>query len=315
MSSETADARALQVEDVVAIAERYGHLVLVGLLMVFMVWVRLINLERFRNDDGSVSFSAVDSWYHWRTTDWTVENYPWTMPYDVYTGFPTGHYAGQFGTLFDQIVATVAMVIGLGSPTQADVQLAALITVPILGALVAIPVYLIAKKVSGGNRFAGLAAVVIIALTPGEFLRRSVTGMFEHNVAEVLFMAVAVLAMIVALRTAEREKPIWELVKAREWEPLKSPAKYAVLAGVATSLYLWTWPPGVVLLGIFGVFFAVHLCVEFVRGVSPDHVAFVGGVSMAVTAIFSLLLADVYTLSNVTAFGLLQPAVAFSVAV
>ncbi|AGB15608.1 putative membrane protein, required for N-linked glycosylation [Halovivax ruber XH-70] len=314
MSSETADARALQAEDVVAFVERYGHLAAVGLLMVFMLWTRLLNFGAFRDQEG-VAFSGVDSWYHWRTTEWTTENFPWTMPYEVYTGFPDGNYVGQFGTLFDQLVAAVAMIIGLGSPTQSDIYLAALIVVPVLAALVAIPVYVIATKVADGNRLAGLVAVTILALSPGSFTSRTTTGSFDHTVAEVLFMAVAVLALIVALRTAERDKPIWELVKAKEYDPLKPSATYAALAGVAISLYLWTWPPGVVFLGILGVFFAVQLALDFVRGVSPDHVAFVGAISMAVPAVFGVVMADVYSFSSVTAFGLLQPSVAFLVAV
>ncbi|WP_254862292.1 oligosaccharyl transferase, archaeosortase A system-associated [Halovivax gelatinilyticus] len=315
MSGETAEATALQVDDVYAFVERYGHLVLVGLLMVFMLWVRLLNYGVFRRDDGSVTFTAIDSWYHWRATDWMVENYPRSMPFEVYTGFPTGNYVGQFGTLFDHIVVTVAMVIGLGDPSQSDVQMAALIVVPILAVLVAIPVYLIAKKVAGGSRVAGLVAVIFLALSPGEFLRRSTAGQFQHHVAEVLFMAVALLAIIVALRVAEREKPIWELVEAREWEPLKEPATYSALAGVALCLYLWTWPPAVMFVAILGVFFAVHLCIEFLRGVSPDHVAFVGVISMVVPTLFMLVMLDVFTFTSETSFGLLQPTVSALVAI
>ena len=314
MSNRTAGAEALQAEDVLEYVERYYHIALVGLLMLFMLWVRVLNYGAFQRDDGGIHLSAVDSFYHWRTAEWTVENYPRTMPYEIYTGFPTGRYVGQFGTLFDQIVATVAMIIGLGDPSQGDIHTAAMVTVPALAALVAIPVYLIAKRVSDGNRIAGLVAVIIVALTPGAFLTRSTAGQFQHHVAEVLFMSIAILAMIVALRVAERDRPIWELVDAREWEPLKSPAKYSLLAGVALSLYLWTWPPGVMLLGILGVFFAVHLCIEFLRGVSPDHVAFVGAISLTIPALFMLLMLDEIS-TSVTSFGLLQPVVGIMVAV
>ncbi|WP_247731619.1 oligosaccharyl transferase, archaeosortase A system-associated [Halovivax limisalsi] len=313
MSSETADARALQADDVVAYAERYGHLALVGVLMVFMLWVRLKNLGSFRGRDR-LAFTGIDSWYHWRATDWTVQNFPWVMPYEVYTGFPDGNNVDQFNTLFDQFVALLAMLIGLGSPTQSDIYLAALIAGPILATLTAIPVYLIAKRVSGDNRFAGLVAVIILALSPGEFTRRSLAGNFDHHVAEALLMAVAIYALVVALRSAERDKPIWELVTSRDWSLLRTPTKYSVLAGVAITLYLWVWPAGIVLIGILGIFFAVQLALDFVRGVSPDHVAFVGVVSMAVTALFSLLKTDVYSLTEVTQYSLIQPALAVLVA-
>ncbi|MFC3956986.1 oligosaccharyl transferase, archaeosortase A system-associated [Halovivax cerinus] len=313
MSSETADARALQAEDVVAFAERYGHLAVLGVLMGFMLWTRLINLDRFRNADAP-AFSGIDSYYHWRTTDWTVENFPWTMPFDVYTGFPVGNYTGQFGTVYDQITAFVALLIGLGNPTQADVQLAALIVPPVLAVLVALPVYAIATRVSDGNRFAGLVAVFILALSPGSFLARTMTGAFDHTAAEVLFMALAVFTTALALRSAERDRPVWELVRSREFEPLRATALYATLAGLAISLYLMVWPPGVVFVGILGVFFAVHLAIDFVRGVSPDHVAFVGAIGLGIPAIIGFVFADVYTL-KVANYGLLQPILAALVAV
>ena len=305
MSNRTVDAEAVEAEDVVDYLERWYHVPMVALAMVFMFFVRIQNYSVFRREEG-VSFAAVDSWYHWRTTDWTVQNFPRTMPYEIYTGFPTGNHIGQFGTLFDQIVATVAVIIGLGDPSPETIQAAALITIPLLAALVAIPVYLIAAKL--GGRLAGVIALVVLALAPSEFLRRSTTGQFQHHVAEVLFMAIAVLAIIVALRVVERDRPIWELVEAKDWEPLKEPAKYSALAGIAVCLYLWTWPPGVMLVGILGTFFAVHLCIDFLRGVSPDHVAFVGVVSLSIPTLFSLVMLVEWS-TSITTFSMVHASI------
>ena len=304
----------LRGEGTLVALERLYHIPLIGAMMAFMFWVRIQNYSTFRaGEDGQYRLAGVDSWYHWRATEWTVANYPRTMPYEVYTGFPTGNYVGQFGTLFDQIVATVAMIIGLGDPSAETIHQAALITVPIMAALVAIPVYFMAKRLSG--RIAGIVAVLILALSPGTFLARSTTGQFQHHVAEVLFMALSILALMVALRVAERDKPIWELVQARDWDELRAPTIYSLLAGAAFCLYLWTWPPAVMLLGIVGIFFAVQLSLDYVRGISPDHVAYVGVVSMAVPTVFMLVMLERWTISSVTSFGLLQPFVAASVGI
>jgi len=284
MSSETADGGA--VADVVYdTVRRWYHALVLAVVMVFMFWSRFQNYDAFtRNGDG-VWLQAVDSWYHWRATNWTVENFPRALGYDPWTGFPEGAFAGQFGTLFDQLTATVAMIIGLGDPGQQDVLLAVLITVPALAALIAIPTYYIGKRV--GNRVGGVVGIVFLSLTTGIFFSRTTAGRFDHEAAEVLFMTIAVLAMMVALTVAEEDRPIWELVVQRDWASLRRSTLYSILAGLALTLYIWAWPPGVVLVGILGVFFVIQLTLDYYRGQSPDHVAFVGVVSMAVVIIGS----------------------------
>lgn len=292
--------------------EEWYHVPVLAVVMLFMIWVRTLAYDRFVTDDGTPALAAVDSWYHWRTVEWTTENYPNTMPYEVWTGFPEGHYTGQFGTLFDQLIVTAAMIVGLGDPSTETLYTVALLAVPVMAALVAIPVFYMGRRL--GGTIGGIVSIVILALAPGTFLTRSTTGSLDHHVAEALFMAVAVLAMMVALRVAEREKPIYELVVDRDWDALRTPAIYSVLAGIALSLYVWVWPAGVVLIGIFGVFFAVQLCLDYVRGISPDHVAFVGAISMAVATIFTGALIEVWAM-GVTNFGYLQPLLAVLVAV
>ncbi|WP_225335109.1 oligosaccharyl transferase, archaeosortase A system-associated [Halomicrobium urmianum] len=281
------------------------------LAMAFMFWVRAQSYGNFVRDDGSVRLTAVDSWYHWRTTMYTVRNWPQTMPYDPWTAFPTGTYVGQFGTLFDQIVATAAILVGGGDPTPETVLSVALLAVPAIAALVAIPTYFVCKRL--GGRIGGLAGVVLLALFPGRFIGKSTVGMYQHHAAEVLFMSLAVLATMVALTVAERERPSYGRVADREWGTLRRPAGYAALAGVAVALYLWVWPPGVVLVGILAIFFAIELSARYVGGGSPEPLAFVGAVALAVTGLLTTATMEV-TEIHPAAEGPLQPALAFAVA-
>ncbi|MXV61217.1 oligosaccharyl transferase, archaeosortase A system-associated [Natronorubrum sp. JWXQ-INN-674] len=292
--------------------EDWYHIPVIGAVVLFMFWVRTQAYDRFVTDDGTPALGGVDSWYHWRTIEWTSENYPNTMPYEVWTGFPTGNYVGQFGTLFDQIIVTIAMIVGLGDPSTSTLYTVALLTVPAMAALIAIPVFYIGRRL--GGTVGGLVSVLIIALIPGTFLFRTTVGQLQHHVAEVLFMAIAVLAMMVALRVAELEQPIYELAVDKDWATLRKPAIYSALAGLALTLYIWVWPPAIVLIGIFGVFFAVQLCLDHVRGVSPDHVAFVGIVSLSTTALTTALLIE-ESGTSVTSFSYLQPVTALLVAV
>ncbi len=312
MSTDTEHVEEGTETSVLETWEEWYHLPVLGVVMLFMLWVRTQSYDRFVTDDGTPALAAVDSWYHWRTIEWTAENYPYTMPYEIWTSFPDGRYVGQFGTLFDQIIVTAAMIVGLGDPSTGTLYTVSLLAVPVMAALVAIPVFYIGRRL--GGTIGGLVAIVLLALAPGQFLNRTTAGQLQHHVAEVLFMALAVLTMMAALRVAEREKPIWELVVDGDTDPLRKPALYSVLAGISLSLYIWMWPPGVVLIGIFGVFFAVALCIDYVRGVSPDHVAFVGTISLGLTAVITALLIEEPG-TSVTSFGYLQPVSAALVAV
>ncbi|WP_439026668.1 oligosaccharyl transferase, archaeosortase A system-associated [Haloarchaeobius sp. DT45] len=270
--------------------------------MAFMLWVRLQPLDKFTRG-GEVFYAGNDAWYHLRQVSYTVRHWPQTMPYDVYSEFPTGVRADQFGTLFDQLVATGALIVGLGDPSQHTIAMTLLVAPAVFGMLVAIPTYLIGKRV--GGRFGGVTAALVLALLPGVFLRRSTAGFSDHHVAEVLFQALTVLGIMVALRSAEREKPIYELVADRDWGAMRKPGKWAALAGVSAGLYMWVWPPAVVLLGILGVFFAIALSIEYIAGRSPDHLAFTGVVVGVVSAFVVLLSIDQFSL-GVTSLSPLQ---------
>ncbi|WP_224269119.1 oligosaccharyl transferase, archaeosortase A system-associated [Haloprofundus salinisoli] len=282
---------------------------LLGVVAV-MLYIRLQGYGNYFAEDGTVVFSGNDAWYHLREVEYTVRHWPFTMPFDPWTYFPYGTYQGQFGTLYDQIVATAALILGLGSPSDQLVAQTLLVAPAVFGALTAIPVYYIGKRL--GGRFAGLFGAVILMLLPGSFLQRSLVGVSDHNGVEPLFMAIAVLAFMVAFAVGEREKPIWELVDDRDRDALRSPLKWSALAGVALALYMWVWPPGVLLVGVVGTFLVLKMVSDVVNGESPEPIAFVGAVSMGVTALLMAIRIDTFQFSA-TQYSLIQPVLALAV--
>ncbi|MDH5021356.1 oligosaccharyl transferase, archaeosortase A system-associated [Halobacterium rubrum] len=303
LSSVSFDAALDAIED-------WYHVPALGAVLAFMFWVRVQAWENF-TQDGQVYLSGNDAYYHLRQVTYTVRNYPDTMPFDPWTNFPNGTLAGQFGTLFDQILATVALVVGLGSPSENTIAMVLVIAPPVFGALLAIPVYFMGKRL--GGRLGGVFSAVILGLLPGYFMIRTRAGAADHNGAEPLFMALAVLAMMVALAVAEREKPVFEQFLDRDVAGLRGVVGWSVLAGAATAVYMWVWPPGVLLVGIFGAFFLVKLVGDYVTGTSPDHVAVVGAVSMATTALMMFVPLGESGL-GVSGFSFLQPVFALAVA-
>ncbi|EJN61249.1 oligosaccharyl transferase, archaeosortase A system-associated [Halogranum rubrum] len=310
--SESADERSVLNTDgslVDTLREKYHVPALLAVVAV-MLYVRLIPYGRFIVD-GEVLFSGNDAWYHLREVQYTVRNWPSTIPFDPWTYFPFGTSTGQFGTLYDQLVATVALIIGLGSPSEALVAKTLLVAPAVFGALTAIPVYLIGKRL--GGRLAGVVSAVVLMLLPGTFLQRTLVGVADHNGVEPLFQAFAVFALLVAFGIAEREKPVWELVSDRDLDALRTPLLWGALAGVATALYMWVWPPGVLLVGVVGGFIVLKQVSDTVNGGSPEHIAFAGAVSMTVTGLLMLLQVDTIGFTA-TRFSLIQPGLAFAVA-
>jgi len=278
-------------------------------VVAVMLWIRLQSYDNFVRG-GQVYFSGNDAWYHLRQVQYTVQNWPSTIPFDPWTHYPFGTSVGQFGTLYDQIIATAALVIGLGSPSETLVAKTLLVTPAVFGALVVIPTYLIGKRL--GGRTGGLFAAFVLMLLPGAFLRRGLVGFADHNIAEPFFQGFAVVALLVALAVAQRDRPIWELVVAREWEEVKPTVAWSALAGVSIGLYIWTWPPAVLLLGIFATYIAYQVVSDHAGGRSPDHVAFVAVVSMAITAVMSLARFEEvsYSVSEIT---IIQPVIAIGI--
>ncbi len=63
----------------------------------------------------------------------------------------------------------------------------------VFGALVAIPTFFIARRFGGNG--VGVVSAFVLALLPGLFLQRGTVGSADHNVAEPLFMSLAVLGV------------------------------------------------------------------------------------------------------------------------
>ncbi|SFR41326.1 oligosaccharyl transferase, archaeosortase A system-associated [Halogeometricum limi] len=300
--------------DTSSVLERFEDWYHVPALLVVMAAMLVIRLQSYSKfiRGGEVFFSGNDAWYHLREVNYVVRHWPFTMPFDPWTNFPYGTSVGQFGTLYDQIVATVALILGLGSPSPELVAQTLLVAPAVFGALTAIPVYVIGKRLAG--RGPGVFAAVLLGLMPGLFLQRTLVGVSDHNGVEPLFQALAIAALMIAFAVAEKEMPIWEVVSERDFDAIGSSITWAALAGVATALYMWVWPPGVLIVGVLGAFVLVKMSSDVANGRSPEPTAFAAAVSMGVTALLMFVQVDQFSFSAVH-FSLAQPLLSLAVGV
>ena len=147
------------------IEKRYAELSLI-LIFLFMFSTRIKPYSSYFIND-QIYLAGNDPWYHLRMVTYTVHHWPSTMPFDPWTNFPYGTHVGQFGTLYDQIVATFALIVGLGSPSSELIITVLILTPALIGSLLVFPTYFIAKHF--GGKSGGIFAASLLALFPGVF--------------------------------------------------------------------------------------------------------------------------------------------------
>jgi Uncharacterized membrane protein, required for N-linked glycosylation len=153
---------------------------ILGAVMTLMFASRMRSAHNYIVPDGVV-FLGMDAWYHWRASLWTAANWPRTLGFDPWTGYPVGRYAGQFGTVWDVLLGSIIAITG-GSEIS---MIAVSIVPPIIAALTAIPVYYIARICFDDK--AAIGAIIALALLPGMFYVRGLFGFIDHHAAEIFF--------------------------------------------------------------------------------------------------------------------------------
>ncbi|RZN37745.1 MAG: oligosaccharyl transferase, archaeosortase A system-associated [Methanosarcinales archaeon] len=234
--------------------------------------------------DGTIRFGGNDPWYHMRIVEYILHNYPHTLTYDAFTQFPYGHLQ-HYGPLYDQAIAFVALVFGLGNP---DMHLAGTVGAyfpPVLGALVVIPVYFIGKHLH--NRGTGLLAALIIATLPGQFLSRSLLGFVDHHVAEALFSTATILFFMLALRSARANELSFSNLRG-DLRANRYPILYAILAGVSYAVYQLCWSGALLFGGIIIIAAIITYIAEHIRGNSTEYITVVGALAFGTELILIL---------------------------
>ncbi len=234
--------------------------------------------------DGTIRFGGNDPWYHMRIVEYILHNYPHTLTYDAFTQFPYGRLQ-HYGPLYDQAIAFVSFVFGLGNP---DMHLAGTVGAyfpPVLGALVVIPVYFIGKHLH--NRGTGLLAALIIATLPGQFLSRSLLGFVDHHVAETLFSTATILFFMLAFRSARKQNLSFSDL-GRNWRAVKYPLIYTILAGLAYAAYQLCWT-GAIMFGLIIMLSAIMIYIaEHIRGNSTEYMTVIGVIAFGLEALLIL---------------------------
>jgi dolichyl-phosphooligosaccharide-protein glycotransferase len=246
------------------------------------LWIRTLPSDSVFLSNGFVRFGGNDPWYHMRTLNVLLENYPNRMFFNPMTNYPSGSYI-HFGPLFDQMMAITSLVLGMGSPGQDLINTVGAYFPAVLGALTVIPVYYIGKYLGGHKT--GVLAAILIAFAPGPFLSRSMIGFTDHHVAESLFSTLFMMFFMLAIITAKEKRLRFEDVLNKNLTVIKEPLIYSVIAGVMYSAYQLSWPGASLFLLVALVYAAIQYTLDNFHGRSSDYLGFTGIITFLVSAI------------------------------
>ena len=257
----------------------------VAIIGFVALWVRTLPSDTVFLSNGFVKFTTNDAWYHMRTLNVLLENYPNRMFFNPMTNYPYGSYI-HFGPLFDQMMALISLVLGMGNPSPELVNTVGAYFPAVLGALTVIPVYYMGKYL-GGHK-AGILAAILIAFAPGQFLSRSLIGFTDHHVAESLFSTFFMMFFMLALISAKEKSLRFEDIFNKRFNVVKEPLLYSVMAGIMYSAYQLSWPGASLFEFIVLVYAVFQYILDNFRNESSDYLGFTGIVTFLVSAVLIL---------------------------
>ena len=223
-----------------------------------------------------VKFGGNDPWYTMRLVENTLHNLPHRIYFDPFTYYPHGTSV-NWAPLFDYLLAVIIWLIGLGNPFatlgQHGIEVIGAWYPAVLGALTVLPVYFIGKELWGRN--AGILSAALIAILPGQFLSRSLLGFTDHHAMETLFSTIAILFIILAIKTAKKNKITFQSILEKDWTSLKIPMIYSFFGGLFLGSYYLAWMGASLFIFVLIIYAVVQYVLDHVRGVSTDYLCII----------------------------------------
>ncbi len=223
--------------------------------------------------DDWIKFTGVDAYFFMRLVDNLAHNFPHLITFDPYLLYPSGSDITAVRPFFVYLLAGVIWLTGLGSPTQHTVDIVGVYFPAVLGALIIVPVYFIGKALF--NRWAGVISAGLVGLFPGEFLGRSILGFTDYHVAEVLFTTIAMLFLILAVKSSKEKGLTFKQIRELNWATVVKPLIYSFFAGIFLGIYFLTWQGALLFVFVIFVYLIVQFVIDHLRGRSTAYLCFV----------------------------------------
>ncbi len=246
-------------------------------LLLFILFLALVvRLSVFPTvlSNGNITFLGADTYYHVRRILFTVLHFPNAISFDSYIDFPYGSKIGWM-PLYDQFIALIALIAGLGKPSLYTIEATAAIIPPILGVLTVLLVFFISEKLFDWR--IGLMSAGIFAITPAH-VYVSFLGYADHHVAETLLSTAAYLFFIIALKRTEKENISFGSVVG-----ILKNSRFSIFTGIVLALAIFTWNGAPIFVGLIGVFIVIQYVFDMYSNRNSDYLAVTGGIAFFVS--------------------------------
>ncbi|WP_370573296.1 oligosaccharyl transferase, archaeosortase A system-associated [Methanomethylovorans sp.] len=228
------------------------------LVMFFALLIRLFPLS-FLFSDGRVTFVSYDSYYHMRSILYTTQHFPGHLLSDSYINYPLG-FDISWPPLYDVLASMLALIVGMGNPSNSTIELVAALFPVALGTLSLIPLYFAASNLFG--RRVGFYSIVVLAVMPIH-LMVSMFGATDHHVAEILLSTTAFSLFIFSLKEGTSSDFCRKLTKSELITCVRSRSVfYAIGAGITLALSVLTWTGSPIFIGLFALYVPVQLALD-----------------------------------------------------
>ena len=188
--------------------------VIVFLFFGIALYLRIaLPYDRIFTDEW-IKFVGADSYYYMRIVDNLVFNFPHLSSYDPYMLYPVGMDIGAM-PFYSYLLSSVIKLANFASPDEHVINVISAYFPAVLGALTVIPVFFIGKTVF--NRWAGVLAAGLIAISPGEFLGRTILGFVDHHAIEVLLTSCTIMFLLLAIKKAEANNLDLNKFRQKDW--------------------------------------------------------------------------------------------------
>lgn len=228
---------------------------------------------------GETFFQETDPWCHMRQVDALLHTFPRQNTFDVYGAYPGGASV-PVAPFFDWILAAIILIIGWGTPSPALVDAVGAFFPAVLGALVPIAVYHVARRLF--NRSAGFVAAALAAFAPGQLLVRSLLGYTDHHAMESLLSTLIMLSVCAfLLKDANKNSADGRPNDAYEpregyGRPRLRWALSGTLTGIVLTMYLLSWVGGAMVVAILAAWISLQFVADYLMGRKPARLLFFG---------------------------------------
>jgi oligosaccharyl transferase (archaeosortase A-associated) len=264
-----------------AITVSRTKIIVISIISVFIVVSFILRaLPVFQMDFSSYQIlQDPDMWYNYRQIEVMVHHFPQYNWFDPMTSFPSGKHVA-WGPAFPFFAAILAIIT---AATQRFDMMMVTAWVPVIFALLMIPLlYYLARFM--GDWKTGVIAAIFIALASGGYFYRSYVGVVDHHIAEAFFTTLFSLFYISAiLRSRETEISLWQP------QSLKRILLPSLFAGIAFGIALLTSPTCILFLVIVGIYTLVQYTWNVFHKRSTDYLLFTNCIFSFIAIVFLII--------------------------